>query len=139
MQIGDSIFLESLQKFIHSPLIKVRVDILLHKCAMIMRRITEVIYFVAELTESLYHIWKILISPAACYIYLCHSFYYPFFIATFITPSSLFSNMRYAFILMTIMVIACFTIILDIACKVCRDQFFNITAAATNDLYSLSF
>ena len=40
---------------------------------------------------------------------------------------------------MTIMVIACFTIILDIACKVCRDQFFNITAAATDDLYSLSF
>ena len=123
MQIGDSIFLESLQKFIHSPLIKVRVDILPHKCTMIVRRIAEVI----------------LISPAACYVYLCHSFYYPFFIATFITPSSLFSNMRYAFILMTIMVIACFTIILDIACKVCRDQFFNITAAATNDLYSLSF
>ena len=40
---------------------------------------------------------------------------------------------------MAIMVIACLTIILDIACKVCRDQFFNITAATTYNLDSLGF
>ena len=40
---------------------------------------------------------------------------------------------------MTIVMVACLTIILDIACKVSCYQFFNITAAATNHLYSLSF
>ena len=40
---------------------------------------------------------------------------------------------------MTVVVIACFTIILDISSKISCNQFFNITAAATDDLYPLSF
>ena len=48
----------------------------------------------SEVAEFLNHIWEILISPAACYVYLCHVPYYPFVIATLITPSSLFSKRR---------------------------------------------
>ena len=40
---------------------------------------------------------------------------------------------------MTVVVIACLTIILDIACKVCSNKFINITAAATDNLYPLGF
>ena len=40
---------------------------------------------------------------------------------------------------MTIMVITCLTIILDISCKVCCDEFFHVTAATTDNLYSLGF
>jgi hypothetical protein len=40
---------------------------------------------------------------------------------------------------MTVVVVTCLTIILDISCKESCYQFFNITAAATNHLYSLSF
>ena len=38
---------------------------------------------------------------------------------------------------MTVMVVTCLTIILDISCKVCRDEFFHVTAAATNHFDSL--
>ena len=40
---------------------------------------------------------------------------------------------------MTVMVITRLTVILDISCQVCGDEFLNITAAATDDLYSLCF
>ena len=35
--------------------------------------------------------------------------------------------------------VARLTIILYISCKVCSNEFFNITAAATDHFYSLSF
>ena len=40
---------------------------------------------------------------------------------------------------MTIVVITCFTIIPDISGKISCDQFFHITAAATDNLYPLGF
>ena len=40
---------------------------------------------------------------------------------------------------MTVMVIARLTIILNVSCKVCSNEFFNITAASTDHLDSLSF
>ena len=40
---------------------------------------------------------------------------------------------------MTVMVITRLTIILDISCKVCSDEFFHVTAATTDDLYPLGF
>ena len=43
----------------------------------------------------------------------------------------------YAFILMTVVVITCLTVIFNVSCKVCSDKFFHITAAATDHFYSL--
>ena len=45
----------------------------------------------------------------------------------------------YAFILMTVVVITCLTVIFNVSCKVCSDKFFHITAATTDNLYPLGF
>ena len=39
----------------------------------------KVIYLVTILTEFLYDLREILVSPAACYVYLCHDSYFNFF------------------------------------------------------------
>ena len=64
--------LKSFLVFLDGPFVKVRVDIFPHECSVIVRRVAEIVHFVTVFAEFIHYIWEILVSPAACYVYLCH-------------------------------------------------------------------
>ena len=59
--------------FFDSPFVKVGVNVFPHECSVVVWRIAEVVDFVPAFAEFLHDIREVLVSPAACYIYFCHS------------------------------------------------------------------
>ena len=70
---GENGLLQAYFEMLDIPFIEIRVNVFPHKGSMIVWRVAEVIDLVAIFTEFLNYIREILVSPAACYVYFCHS------------------------------------------------------------------
>jgi hypothetical protein len=56
------------------PTVKFRIKILPEESTFAVRGIPEIIYFVSAFPKPVHNFRVKLVSPAACYIYLCHIF-----------------------------------------------------------------
>jgi hypothetical protein len=63
---------KSLLIVLHIPLVEIRIKVLPEESAFAMRGIAEIVNLVASLTQGIDHLRIVLVSPAACYVDLCH-------------------------------------------------------------------